>query len=107
MRTKILTVALLGVAGLGAVSLHLPRGSSTAVVRGGAGRDARSLERWIQGVGRVEPESEVRRLVFRVNGIVDRCPVEVGETVQEGDVLMALEGEEQARPSPWRRKRSS
>ena len=97
MRTKILTVALLGVAGLGAVSLHLPRGSSTAVVRGGAGRDARSLERWIQGVGRVEPESEVRRLVFRVNGIVDRCPVEVGETVQEGDVLMALEGEEQAR----------
>src|SRR5436309_2454711 len=53
--------------------------------------------RWVQGVGYVEPVSEVRRLSFKGNGVIGRCLVEVGQDVRRGDVLIWLSnGEEQA-----------
>jgi HlyD family secretion protein len=44
----------------------------------------------VQGVGYVEPITEVRRLVFRASGVIDECKVEVGQVVHKNDVLMAL-----------------
>ncbi|HUY34130.1 MAG TPA: DUF4214 domain-containing protein [Pirellulales bacterium] len=44
----------------------------------------------VQGIGYVEPVSEVRRLAFKVDGVVERCPVQVGDWVTHGAPLMAL-----------------
>lgn len=49
----------------------------------------------IQGIGFVEPATEARRLVFKVNGVIARCLAEVGQAYKKGDVLMALDGREQ------------
>ena len=37
----------------------------------------------VQGVGRVEPASEVRRLMMRTGGVVKRCRVKAGEVVRK------------------------
>ena len=52
-------------------------------------------ENWVQGIGYVEPVTEVRRLVFKRNGVMDQCLVEVGQRVEGGRVLMTLKSEEQ------------
>jgi multidrug resistance efflux pump len=39
--------------------------------------------------------SEVRKLAFKVNGIIARCPAEVGRSYRKGDVLMELDAREQ------------
>jgi HlyD family secretion protein len=52
-------------------------------------------ERSIQGIGFVEPVTEVRKLVFKVNGVIARCPAEIGRFYKAGDVLMELDGREQ------------
>ena len=44
----------------------------------------------IRGIGYVEPASEIRRLVFKVDGVIEQVPVEVGERVLDGAVLMTL-----------------
>jgi HlyD family secretion protein len=49
----------------------------------------------IQGLGFVEPVSEVRKLAFKVNGIIARCPAEIGRWYRKGDVLIELDGREQ------------
>ncbi len=52
-------------------------------------------QEWIQGVGYVEPVSEIRRLSFQTGGIIADCQVEVGQQVTQGSVLMTLyNGEE-------------
>jgi ABC exporter DevB family membrane fusion protein len=45
----------------------------------------------MQGVGYVEPVSEVRRLMMRVGGVIKRCHVEAGARVRKGQPLMELE----------------
>lgn len=55
-------------------------------------------ERIIRMIGYVEPVSEVRRLSFKIDGVVANCKVEVGQEVQVGDVLATLRNQdEQAR----------
>jgi HlyD family secretion protein len=49
----------------------------------------------VQGIGYVEPASEVRRLVFPAGGVIDRCAATVGRSFRKGDVLMTLRNQEQ------------
>jgi HlyD family secretion protein len=59
-------------------------------------RDSRlDIGNWVQGIGYVEPVTEVRRLVFKSNGVIDQCLVEVGQRVETGRSLMVLKSEEQ------------
>jgi multidrug resistance efflux pump len=76
-------------------ALLLPH-SFTTPTTGGAGPDpAPAAEEWVEGVGYVEPCTEVRRLSFKTDGVLARCPVGVGRPVKEGDVLMVLDNREQ------------
>jgi multidrug resistance efflux pump len=50
---------------------------------------------WVHGLGYVEPESEVRRLVFRASGAIACCRVAVSDVVRKGDLLMTLHNEEE------------
>jgi multidrug resistance efflux pump len=45
----------------------------------------------VQGIGHVEPVSEVRKLMMRTGGVVKRCHVKAGDTVREGAPLLELE----------------
>jgi HlyD family secretion protein len=54
------------------------------------------VEHWIHAVGYVEPRSEVRRLVFRADGVIERCFVAIGTAVKKGDKLMTLYDRDQA-----------
>jgi multidrug resistance efflux pump len=45
----------------------------------------------IQGIGYVEPISEVRRLMPRAGGVIKRCWVQVGQRVRQGELLVELE----------------
>jgi HlyD family secretion protein len=47
--------------------------------------------RTIQGVGYVEPRSEVRRLFCRTSGVVKRCRVGAGESAKAGDILLEMD----------------
>ena len=49
----------------------------------------------ICGIGFVEPVSEVRKLVFKVNGVIASCPATLGQKLKKGDVLMTLENDEE------------
>jgi len=54
-------------------------------------------QRWIQGIGYVEPVSEVRRLAFKHSGILGKYSVEIGQQVKAGDTLATQQNaEEQA-----------
>jgi HlyD family secretion protein len=52
-------------------------------------------EHRVQGIGYVEPVSELRRLVFKANGVIARCQAEIGRTYKKGDILMELDNDEQ------------
>jgi multidrug resistance efflux pump len=95
MKTKVWLTALSGVAGLAAALSYLPWAVSTSATGERPTADGPAA-RWVHGVGRVEPESEVRRLTFRTYGIIDRCRVDAGESVKKGDVLMTLISDEAA-----------
>jgi HlyD family secretion protein len=47
----------------------------------------------IRALGYVEPTSEIRRLVFKIDGVIANCLVEIGQHVKKGDVLMNLRNE--------------
>jgi HlyD family secretion protein len=49
----------------------------------------------VHGVGYVEPASEVRRLVFKNNGVIDQCRVHAGDKARKGEVLMTLRNQEE------------
>jgi HlyD family secretion protein len=44
----------------------------------------------IAGTGFIEPESEIRRLVFSIDGVIEQCSIHVGDRVLCGQTLMAL-----------------
>jgi len=44
----------------------------------------------VRGIGYVEPVSEVRRVVFKVDGVIEAVTVEVGQQVKQKDVLARL-----------------
>src|SRR5262245_4163858 len=48
-------------------------------------------EAMIQGLGFVAPVTEIRKLVFKVNGVIARCPAEIGRAYNKGEIRMELE----------------
>lgn len=52
-------------------------------------------QRWIQGIGYVEPASEVRRLAFKHPGILGEYKVEIGQSVSAGDTLAVQHNSEE------------
>jgi multidrug resistance efflux pump len=55
-----------------------------------AGADA-DVTRVARGFGYIEPVTEVRRLCFKSEGVVDSVQVAVGQHVKQGDTLMQLD----------------
>ncbi|MCQ8105139.1 hypothetical protein NP590_13570 [Methylomonas sp. SURF-2] len=51
--------------------------------------------RWIQGIGYVEPTSEIRRLAFKHPGILGEYHVQLGQQVKAGDILAAQQNREE------------
>lgn len=54
-------------------------------------RQSSAKVRIIQGIGYVEPRSEIRRLFCRTSGVVKRCRVAAGESARAGDVLLEMD----------------
>lgn len=52
-------------------------------------------QRWIQGIGYVEPASEIRRLAFKHPGILGKYTVEIGQQVKAGDTLAIQQNSEE------------
>jgi HlyD family secretion protein len=44
----------------------------------------------IYGIGYVEPVSEIRKLTFKIDGVIEKSPVRVGQHVDAGAVLSTL-----------------
>jgi HlyD family secretion protein len=65
--------------------------STAAIETHGSGR----LEPEIRAIGFVEPVGEIRRLVFRAEGVIGRCRAEVGRNYEKGNVLMELDNSEE------------
>jgi HlyD family secretion protein len=91
---KIVLVGLVLLAG-GAVAGWLvgkPAASDTPSVpesRDGTDADA------VQGIGYVEPLSEVRSLSFKGGGVIAECPARIGGPARAGEVLMVLDDAEE------------
>ncbi|MGD9715154.1 MAG: HlyD family secretion protein [Thermomicrobiales bacterium] len=49
----------------------------------------------VRGIGYVEPASEIRRLVFKIDGVIDQMAVEVGQFVHAGEVLAVLQNHDE------------
>ena len=56
---------------------------------------AEQQERWIQGIGYVEPVSEVRRLAFKHPGILGEFKTQIGQQVNAGDILAVQQNAEE------------
>jgi multidrug resistance efflux pump len=52
-------------------------------------------QRWIQGIGYVEPGSEIRRLAFKHPGILGEYKVAIDQTVKTGEVLAVQRNSEE------------
>lgn len=50
---------------------------------------------FIEGIGYVEPASELRRLMFRTGGVLQTCHVNPGDVVRKGDLLCELDNSTQ------------
>jgi HlyD family secretion protein len=44
----------------------------------------------IYGIGYVEPASDIRKLTFKIDGVIEKCPVHIGQQVAAGAVLATL-----------------
>ncbi len=49
----------------------------------------------VRAIGYVEPDSEIRKLTFQVDGVIATCPVQVDQTIAEGDVLATLQNRDE------------
>lgn len=56
---------------------------------------AHAEQRWIQGIGYVEPTSEVLRLAFKHPGILGEYKAEIGQSVKAGDTLAIQQNREE------------
>src|SRR4026208_643510 len=46
--------------------------------------------RVVSAIGYIEPISEIRKLTFKVDGVIHSCPVQVGQTIDAGAILATL-----------------
>jgi multidrug resistance efflux pump len=46
---------------------------------------------WVEGIGYVEPRSEVRRLAFKTGGVIRRCGPKPGDFIPAGEVIAELD----------------
>lgn len=53
-------------------------------------------KRAVQGIGYVEPAAEVRRLVFKAEGVIASVPVQIGQWVEARELLMTLDSRDEA-----------
>lgn len=60
-----------------------------------AQRGALSTPVVIRALGYVEPQSEIRRLVFKFDGVIQECCVALGQRVSKGQVLMILKNQDE------------
>ena len=63
---------------------------------GDAGAQTPADSNTVQGIGYIEPVSEVRRIVFESDGVIAVCKVREGDKVKAGNLLMKLRDERQA-----------
>jgi HlyD family secretion protein len=49
----------------------------------------------VEGIGYVEPRSDLRRLMFRTGGVIRSCFVNAGDVVHKGDLLCELDNSTQ------------
>lgn len=52
-------------------------------------------QRWVQGIGYIEPASEIRRLAFKHPGILGEYKVQIGQQVKAGDTLAVQQNTEE------------
>jgi len=50
-----------------------------------------SRQNRVEGIGYVEPRSEIRRLVPQAGGVIQQCAVPAGAFVRKGDLLVVIE----------------
>jgi multidrug efflux pump subunit AcrA (membrane-fusion protein) len=85
-----MAILSLGMTARGDLGLH----NEPSTIPGRSGPPSHE-QKSIQGMGFVEPVTEVRKLVFKVDVVIARCPAEIGRTYKKGDVLMELDNREQ------------
>ena len=66
----------------------LGSGCSARKVQKSVAQESHTL---IQGVGYIEPVSDVHRLSFKRTGVIGTCAVSIGTVVHKGDPLMSLD----------------
>jgi HlyD family secretion protein len=84
-----LTFGLATAAAGAAWQLHPP--AQTSYTDPTPAENARAPVVRVQGIGYVEPVSEVRKLMPRTGGVIKSCPVGAGDAVRKGEVLVQLE----------------
>jgi HlyD family secretion protein len=96
MKTRLLllgclisAVAAIGMYALAPTAVSPQAGSSNAQHSGPANLELAAGGR-IAGIGFIEPESEIRRLVFSIDGVIEQCLIQVGDRVRCGQTLMVL-----------------
>jgi HlyD family secretion protein len=93
---RLTLISVLAACGIGAAALG-PRSWRSEADSPRTDRPRSTAVRSIQGIGYTEPVSEIRRMTFKIDGTIAACPVEIGQTVKAGEVLMKLDdAEEQA-----------
>lgn len=82
---------------LGAIALYFSGVATRAGEREHIGDKESARPQVVRCIGYVEPSSEIRRLVFKVDGVISSIRVEIGQRVCAGDILVSLQnGDEQA-----------
>ncbi len=87
MQTKVCLILI--------AALCLLSAACTKEKASGAVPENKTTDEWVQGIGYIEPASEVRRLAFKYPGVIAECRVEAGQMVKKGDVLMRLNDREE------------
>lgn len=72
------------------------RDAATPVAAARSQGPSASVKRTVQGIGYVEPAAELRRLVFKSEGVIASVPVEIGQWVEAGELLMTLDSRDEA-----------
>lgn len=70
---------------------YLLRDGASPVASPAEAAEARRKPEVVRGIGFIEPAGEIRRLLFRSDGIIESCRAEIGQRVKQGDLLMTLE----------------